>query len=544
MSTQKCTPAPPPPNNGPSDWTDAVQGNCFSNIERLGLWIGKTKLVPSRTDPSKNFATVSPGSFGAGANPPAIYVVTHGWAPGYRSAVTNQGGDILWWGSNASVDGVWASDWAWSPVSASLDSGQFPINATGMLQQIVTLDPKAVALAYSWIDDSATDSGILNLNEVYQSEAYTLVNGIRLANALEQAIAPAFWDAPTGLLHLIGHSHGSKVMTVAALTLQNRGRRVAHLTILDSPECDLTLTVNGANLLGYYLEQMQIANPSFDCAAGAFVDSNVSYFGVGYAGTANLNNVVDVALDPSKLYDIDDPSDQHAYAASWYGGAAAGAASQDEPPLGLAWPPPSKVYLPTLNQAWPTGTNQFSQWNLTPGPSSYDYYSYSTQPMTVTTLATQGVNGDPSTRLIFAPPGAGAFSFYQGCYDNPDDSDNYGIAFDMVWIGPRIGDYVVVTIESVSHLGQEVLLVMDGQSFPGGRTSVAINSDVGDILGFLPTFYIFYYAAFAPPAIPNVLVVSNFRYVVVTSASGNLRVQRQVAKAERAKKLALRAQRR
>jgi hypothetical protein len=113
---------------------------------------------------------------------------------------------------------------------------------------------------------------------------------------------------------------------------------VAHLTILDAPESDFTLENHAANLLGFYLEQMQIANPSYDCAAGAFVNNYASYFGVGYAGTPNLKNVVEVTLDPYELYPLDDAGDKHSYAATWYGGAAAGTAAQGEPPLGLAWP--------------------------------------------------------------------------------------------------------------------------------------------------------------------------------------------------------------
>ena len=164
----------------------------------------------------------------------------------------------------------------------------FTVNATGVLQSIAALDPEATILAYSWLDDSATDAGITNLAEVNQSEAYTHVNGRRLANALNLAIAPSFWERP-GTLRIVGHSHGSKVATVAALTLQQQGRKVAHLTICDAPESEATLEANGANLLGFYLEQMQIADPSHDCAAGTFVDNYASYFGVGYAGLARAD---------------------------------------------------------------------------------------------------------------------------------------------------------------------------------------------------------------------------------------------------------------
>lgn len=540
MTTTITTPAPPPPPGGPSDWSHAVQGNSFSNIQRLGRWTGGPNGVPSGTDPSKSFQPVTPGSLGGGANPPTIYVLSHGWAPGYRSVVKSQGGNVLWWGANASLNGLWTSDWAWAPVTAPLNP-PFPVNANGLLPSIAAYDPQAVVLAWSWIDDSATKSGVLNLDEVYSSEAYTHVNGIRLANALEQAISPSFWNEQTGLLRLIGHSHGSKVATVAALTLQQRGRRVAHLTILDAPESELTLEGNGANLLGFYLEQMQIENPSYECASGAFVDNYASCFGVSYTGTPNLKNIVEVALQPTQLYGEYDYSDQHGYAPAWYGGAAAGAAAQGEPPLGLAWPPQPESYLPALNQNWPTGTNQYSQWQLQPGPSIHDSYSYSTTPLAVKAVATQGnVQGSPSTALIFRPASGTwpAYSIFRGSYKNSPESDNYGIAFDVTWVAPQIGDYLVVTMESPDLGVQETLLVMDGQSYPGGTTSVAINCDVSSWFSSLD-MYIYFLAA-KGNSIGRV-AISNFRFVVVGSASGYLRARRLAAAAERTAQRSLRA---
>jgi hypothetical protein len=536
MSATPKTPTPPSPPNGPSDWTSVVQGNSFSNIQRLGLWTGKQTVIPSGSNPSQRFQSVAPGSIGGGATPPTIYVLAHGWAPGYRAAVNSQAGNLLWWGANASVKGVWSSDWAWSPVVAPL-SPTFPVNSTGLLQSIVARDPTAVVLAYSWIDDSATKSGDLNMDEVYASEAYTHVNGMRLAKALDQAIAPSFWEGGTGTLRLIGHSHGSKVATVAGFTLQQWGRSVAHLTILDSPESEMTLVGNGANLLGFYLEQMQIENPSFKCAAGAFVDNYASCFGVGYTGTSNLKSIVEVALEPSKLYDRTDLGDQHSYAAAWYGAAAAGAASLGEPPLGLAWPPPPATYLPALSQNWPGGTvNQHNQWRLQLG-SMGDSYSYSTKPLLVTTEFTQGtVKGDPLRGLTLGY-NHGAYSIYGGSYDNSPHGDGYGIAFDLLWTAPLIGDYLVVTMESPEEGAQETLLVIDGQSHPQGKTSVAINCDASSWLRSLDiNIY------FLAPAGHNLSQVnlSNFRLVVVGSASGYLRARRLAAAAE---KLAQRSRR-
>ena len=182
-------PPPPPPLTLPIDWNDAVGGNCFSNLERLGQWTGGTTTLDAHTDPSKHFEKVAPGSLGAGPNPVPIYVVTHGWAPGYRSVVHQHGGQILWWDKDAhDATGVWTSNWAWvETVAETIFFGNVTVSATGLLQQIASFEPNAVVLAYSWIDDSATSGDIVGLTEVYQSEAYTQINGIRLANALEQA---------------------------------------------------------------------------------------------------------------------------------------------------------------------------------------------------------------------------------------------------------------------------------------------------------------------------------------------------------------------
>ena len=489
--------------------------------------MGGTTGIASGSDPSKSFQAVTLNSLGGGQNPPTIYVVTHGWAPGYRAAVNNQGGNFLWWGSKSSVNKLWTADWAWAPVSVTLNKQQFSISEKGVLPAIATQDPKAIVLAYSWVDDSATESGDLKIDEVYSSEAYTHVNGMRLANALEEAIHPSFWNQQTGLLRIIGHSHGSKVATVAALTLQQRGRRVAHLTILDSPESELTLEGDAANLLGFYLEQMQIEHPFFKCASGAFVDNYASCFGVSYTGTPNLNNIVEVALQPTKLYNSLDYSYQHGYAAAWYAGAAAGAATQGQPPLGLAWPPPPKNYLPALNQNWPSGTTQQSQWQLQPGPTLHDSFSFSTQPLVVTPVQTTGnVQTYPGGTFVFKPANGTwpAYSSLEGSYYNyPSlDNDNYGIAFDIKWVSPHAGDYLVVTMEAPEFRVQETLLVMDGQSYARGQTSVAINCDV---LSFGWLELNIYFLAGQGNIIGHV-TISNFRFVVVGSASGYLRARR------------------
>ena len=326
-----CTPPPPVPSEGSTDWGAAVHPNCFDNLARLGLWVGATLPLKSGESPSRYFQAMADGQLGAEQEGPFhVYVLAHGWAPGYRTVVDAHGGRLRWWDDDAHSGGIWTSDWAWTPVSGY--DPALPVNPTGLLQSIKAFDPKSWVFAYSWLDDSATGGSYADLVEVYQSEAYTQINGIRLANALLRLLVPQFWTNPANRLHLIGHSHGSKVVTVAALTLQNLGLPVAQLTILDAPESKGTEIGNGANFLGFFLEQMKIADPTDPGSAGTFVDNYPSYFGVAYGGAKRLANVVDAVLDPSKLYDWNDPGGRHTYAAAWYGAAAAAARAFGLPP--------------------------------------------------------------------------------------------------------------------------------------------------------------------------------------------------------------------
>lgn len=519
MALDNTTPAPPPPPSGPSDWTAVVHGNGFTNVERLAIWVGGTTPVASGVDPSSYFWQLDARPIGAPVEGvlPVIYVVVHGWAMGYRPAVDAAGGNLLWWGSKASMNGRWASDWAWAPVGP-LAENTFPVNPTGVLQQIMQYDPNALALAYSWIDDSATDN---SYSSDYASEASTHLNGIRLANALQEAIQPSFFQAG-GLIRLIGHSHGSKVCTVATMTLQRRGIQVAHLTLLDSPETTLPLDSNGANLLGFYLEQLEIQDPSLDCARGVLVDNYASCFGVGYASSdpkSPVNHIVEVALAPSEIYGRVDLADAHTYAAGWYGGAAAGAAAQDQPPVGLAWPPVPAQFKPAMNQTWPGGGHaQSNQWLLAPGPSIIGSYSYTPAGLAVATSSSSGnVSGNPATALYFGPNGT-SYSTYVGTYPT-NNTDQYGFAFDLGWSSPQPGDYLVVTAGGWSIY---TLLVIDGQSLPSGLTSIAINSDVwGSSTASLTIYF------YSPSNVPgNQVTISNFRWIAVESADGSLAAHR------------------
>jgi hypothetical protein len=298
-----------------------------------------------------------------------IYVLVHGWAPGYIQWVKNyeaahNGSPLKWWqtipedfpdpATNPTYQAILALDTGKDKVGPEspwlLEGYSTPltdtlVSASGMAQDIMNSDPNAAVLAYSWLDDSATrstpykipvlDFGVNIPRDAYLSEAMTTVNGERLAMGLEQALGPDF----NGKLQLIGHSHGSKVATVAADALSHyeingtpNPIHVSQLTLLDSPESDGGLTgytgatlaeIGAANDNWYYLQDLRIRKtPS---STSTFVDNYISaldepYHEISYKGAPNteLANVVDV-----NLLDLPDISNlaftnTHSYAAYWY----------------------------------------------------------------------------------------------------------------------------------------------------------------------------------------------------------------------------------
>lgn len=529
MSINPVTPAPFSPPDAPSDWTEVVQGNCFTNAQRLGWWLGQTTNLASGDDPSKYIYQL--GQFGVGSDMPSfdqatlsfptVYVLAHGWAPSYRPIVDAAGGNLLWWSPAASVSNRWASDWAWAPVGP-LTTPQFQVSTMGMAQSILTYDPTALVLLYSWIDDSATEAGDFSDFMAYRSEAYTHTNGMRLANGLIDVINPLFWQND-GKIHLIGHSHGSRVCTVAAKTLQNLGHAPAQLTILDSPESYMPLGTNGANLLACYLEQMTITDP-INGGAGTYVDVYASCFGEGYnppSTSSTLNNVVEVGLNPGQIYDYGDYGDEHTYAAGWYAGSAAGGS------VGMAWPPFPNPNLPALNQNWNGGVVPNNQWSLSLGTNIVGTYAYATSPLTVSGTNYNNVTGDPSTSLIFGPAAYGwsAYSYFEGSF-TCDNSDQYGFTFDLDWANPQTGDYFVIV--AGDYLSPYTLFVIDGQSAPVGSSSVAVNSDIWGTTG-----YIWIYFLGSSANSNDTVTLSNFQWVSVTSVDGSLEKAREAAASRR-----------
>ena len=265
-------------------------------IERLGRWDGST------------FVPVEPGSVGAGD----VYVLVHGWAAGYRAAVDR------WRGPGPLL--------AWSPAAVDAQ-GQRMFTSFFPLATAITRDaPGATVLGFSWLDDSATTSSPFR---AWESEARTDLNGQRLAVALGQVLGRGY-EAGGGRIHLIGHSHGAKVATVAAIALE---RPPAQLTLLDSPEAALARLPGAANHLEGYLPLLPIGRDPGD----TFVDSYFSIAGERYGGFPGLEQVVDVQLDPAQYprLSLDGLVLRHEYPIDWYARSADDLAAN----VGFDWSP-------------------------------------------------------------------------------------------------------------------------------------------------------------------------------------------------------------
>jgi hypothetical protein len=267
-------------------------------IDRLGRWNGTT------------FVPVPPGSIGGGD----VYVLVHGWAPGYLAAVRRATGP--------------EPLPAWSPQAVNAQGRPMFTSFFTLAAAITRAVPATTVLAFSWLDDSATAP---SATDAWKSEAHTDLNGQRLATALGQALAPGFAGAGDRL-HLIGNGHGAKVATVAAIALEQPPEQ---LTLLDSPEDGVASLPGAANHLEGYLPLLPIGRGS----GQTFVDSYFSVAGVRYGTFPALEAVVDVELDPAPGpgATLDQLVARHRYPVEWYAKSAQDPAAG----VGFGWSPPS-----------------------------------------------------------------------------------------------------------------------------------------------------------------------------------------------------------
>ena len=209
----------------------STQGSSLAATSSLtegaapGFGGGGTAPLPAPLTPLQRLGLYNPatGQFvQVNANDPRlagkdVYVIVHGWAPGYDkwvAAAAAKGQTLLWWNTFPTQSGYDPTISGGLPPDSNflLDGNTVDgvvVNPTGLAETLAWMDPNAAVLAYSWIDESATPN---HLKDASPAEAQTELNGERLAVGLSQALGTSF----TGKLQLIGHSFGSKVATVAA----------------------------------------------------------------------------------------------------------------------------------------------------------------------------------------------------------------------------------------------------------------------------------------------------------------------------------------
>ena len=425
--------------------------------------------------------------------PQNLYVYCHGWSPGDSQQV------LL-----GSTPGNPLKSWnATPPVPEWLFDATPEVSLAGLAQSIVDADPTAIVVAYSWIDLSATaslsgegtlESIVRSLAYVGRSESRTQWAGLMLAEALEQAIAPSFYgEFGKGLVHILGHSHGAKVATVATLEMGDF-YPVSHLTLFDSPETgpikphpffnSLPLGVpgigGGENFVWRYLQELAATSGisrlpvTIDRSptSGTFVDNYYSQtgFGAPFGGYTGLGEVVDVQLRPAELYnnpstgilgDLGAMFSSHDYPPAWYGQASlqnpSGPANTQN---GLDWSPLVDPLAPlvlasTYDQFPQSGTatrGEFvrRQFELAPGgaaaavPVTSFPLAYGVQPTigdvtdTGTTM-TLGVDGD-------TPLSIATVAFQPFGMDATDKPMATGLELDVSFAGVDPGETVQLVV--------------------------------------------------------------------------------------------------
>jgi pimeloyl-ACP methyl ester carboxylesterase len=447
----------------------------------------------------------------AAGKPANLYVVAHGWEPGFTEDVllnSTPGNPLKTWQTVQLPGGNPPA-----PASAFLFQGLNQVSTTGLGQAIYDDDPNAVVVAYSWLDDSATPlaanpstadlTALSSLLLAGQSESNAQMNGVRMASAVEQALGTSFFQNQ-GLIHLMGHSHGAKVATVAALTLQQASVPVTQLTLLESPEDGPDIQAplpalgylhaaglgSAQNFLWYYLSQMQL---SADPLGGTtrtptnktFVDSYYSSYGFGapLGGflAATQTGLVDVNLHPEILYGLPTTSQiiqepekalaelantliqSHSYPPFWYGQSSllTSFALQWSPLLNPAIAPAlSKIYMQNWAPTPPATSPVFSQqYNLTTNGITEPTYTPTFSPLQfaqqyqVGQVAIGDAPSQNQSQTITLGGDASAMdvaglSFTPNSAIFTNDTDlgkaGNGLDFQFQFINPQPGDRLVV----------------------------------------------------------------------------------------------------
>lgn len=415
-----------------------------------------------------------------------VYVAVHGWATDYAGVPALNGTStdpLKWWQTIDYASLTPASKPLTEPVASYMFLGQVgeridgapgtPVSPAGLAWQLKQSDPDGVILIYSWVDDSAQTMPA-------PSEAATALNGARLAAALGEVLPPT--SGPRGL-HLLGHSHGSKVATVAATLLRQHGTTVNQLTILDSPERGSSVTgFDATNNLWYFLSALSIDRGQ--TAGTTFVDNYISAldrrlgliqgydpYAIPAVKVATLQQVADVTLDPSLLMPPN-PSAldafAHRYAPAWYAGGSAAWAANPTPVVANQWSPlvtNPAVVRPVAGssvQVWRTAADP--QFALS-GSEAANTVHFDPNP---TALSLQKVVKPFTPRppfdgtVVLSGNGQGqkvttAYTFKTPSLSN---TDSFGISFNLQFSAFEADDQLQITVNTGVGSDQKLVYVM------------------------------------------------------------------------------------
>jgi hypothetical protein len=282
--------------------------------------------------------------------------------------------------------------------------------------------------------------------------------GMQMAEGLMEALAPNYAEG-MGQVHLMGHSHGARVATVAAVALQQAALHdpqfnvVGKLTLLDSPENNTTAVDNPvsyqdtANYDWFLLAHL---NPKAMAGENAVrsiaVDSYISYFSAPFGGftvndpdqhidNVSLSNVVDVTLQPDLgvgLYQFFGQSLVpyglfHEYAANWYAGFTGQPINTSSIQNWTQINNPGNVI--TVDPA--------TQFNLAPQASppvtpTFDQVTLDTS-STTPGVTTDPAGGGPAVTGVTLKEQAGSSATYQGAYNQTASA--VGFSFDYLFTG-------------------------------------------------------------------------------------------------------------
>ncbi|NCX97971.1 MAG: DUF4214 domain-containing protein [Planctomycetia bacterium] len=390
----------------------------------------------------------------------------------------------------------------------------------------------AVPLTFSGYDLETT---IKSLLYVGQSESRTQWAGLMLAEAIKQALAPSFFGTNKGLVHLMGHSHGAKVATVATVALEAADVPVSQLTLFESPETGPTRPIDldipgiggGQNFVWRFLQELPPGRISKtpvaigrEATGGTFVDSYYSAtgFGAPLNGYAGLGSVVDVLLRPAELYnpsgsiagDLNALFPSHDYPPAWYAQASLqnpSAASNVK--NGLYWSPllnPATTALlqPTHEQFQPfpspnPGEFVRRQFEVA-GSGASPAVTVSSSPLAYAAQPTMGNVVDDGSEMIFTIGGANplstaTISFVPFATNPTDRPTGTGLELDVAFAGIDPGETVQLVVSVHGMAVPQVnlpptllsgstgfmtipLLTLDGGASGAGPRMATISLDV------------------------------------------------------------------